>query len=232
MSSMSMSELAGMCTMPRSQAELHVLAHAHPERGHLAAAVDGGVGDLLDAVEVAGEAGRDDAPIAVLGEQRAQHAARRCVSLGAYPASSAFVESASRTRMPSVLASWPMRARSVRRPSTGVRSSLKSPECRMTPCGVCTAMAWAWGTLWVTGMNSTSNGPIWTRSPSATACSSVRPEQAGLLDAVAGQAERQRRAVDREADLAQQELDARRRGPRDRGWRRGPRCARRSRAGT
>ena len=34
--------------------------------------------------------------------------------------------------------SWrsaPMRARSVRRPSTGVRSSLKSPECRITPCG-------------------------------------------------------------------------------------------------
>ena len=32
------------------------------------------------------------------------------------------------------------------------------------------------------------------------------PEQPGLLDAVAGQPERQRRAVDREADLAEQEL--------------------------
>ncbi len=77
--------------------------------------------------------------------------------------------------MPSVVAIVPMRARSVRRPSTGVRSSLKSPVCRMTPCGVCTAMAWAWGTEWVTGMNSTSNGPIIRRSPSATVISSVRP---------------------------------------------------------
>ena len=47
-----------------------------------------------------------------------------------------------------------------------------------------------------------------SRSPSATALSVGAPEQAGLLDPVAGQAERQRRAVDREADLAQQELDA------------------------
>ena len=60
---------------PEVQAELHVLAHAHPERGDLAAALDGGVGDLLDAVQVAGEAGRDDPPVAVAGEQR--RAARR-----------------------------------------------------------------------------------------------------------------------------------------------------------
>ncbi len=110
--------------------------------------------------------------------------------------------------MPSVLASSPMRARSVRRPSTGVRSSLKSPECRITPCGVCTAMAWAWGTLWVTGMNSTSKGPIWMRSPSVTVLSVGASEQPGFLDPVAGQAEGQRRAVDRQAHLAQQELDA------------------------
>jgi hypothetical protein len=55
------------------EAELHVLAHAQPERRHLAPAGHGGVGDLLDAVEVAGEAGRDDAPVAVLVEQRPQH---------------------------------------------------------------------------------------------------------------------------------------------------------------
>ena len=91
--------------------------------------------------------------------------------------------------MPAVRASSPMRARSVRRSSTGVRSSLKSPECRITPWLVCTAMACEWGTLWVTGMNSTSNGP----DPAALAVGHHvqrgAAEQAGLVDAVAGEAE-------------------------------------------
>ena len=45
------------------------------------------------------------------------------------------------------------------------------------------------GTEWVTGMNSTSQGPIRTRSPSATEMKSVRSAEAGLLDAVPGQAD-------------------------------------------
>ena len=84
------------------------------------------------------------------------------------PGSSALVESASSSRMPGSEASAPMRARSVRRPSTGWRSILKSPECRMIPCGVWKAVAKAWGTEWVTGMNSTSHGPMRRRSPSRT----------------------------------------------------------------
>ena len=84
------------------------------------------------------------------------------------PGSSALVESDSRSRIPSVRASSPKRGMSVRRPSTGCRSSLKSPECRITPCGVWNAMAIASGTECVTGMNSTSQPPIRTRSPSAT----------------------------------------------------------------
>ena len=76
------------------------------------------------------------------------------------------------------------------------------------PGGVCTAMAWAWGTLWVTGMNSTSNGPIRTPLAVGDGVQLGAPEQPGLLDAVAGEPERERRAVDRHADLAQQELDA------------------------
>ena len=67
-----------------------------------------------------------------------------------------------------------MRARSVSRPSTGVRSILKSPECRITPCGVWKAVANPCGTEWVTGMNSTSKGPIWRRSPSLTSTKSAR----------------------------------------------------------
>ena len=55
--------------------QAHVLAHRQPERGHLAAVGDGGVGDLLDAVDVAGEAGGDDPPPGLLGEHRVQHGA-------------------------------------------------------------------------------------------------------------------------------------------------------------
>ena len=77
--------------------------------------------------------------------------------------------------MPGSVARAPMRARSVRRPSTGVMSSLKSPEWRITPCGVWNAVAKPCGTEWVTGMNSTSNGPIRRRSPSRTGTSRVRP---------------------------------------------------------
>ena len=100
------------------------------------------------------------------------------------PGSSALVESDRSSRMPSVRASSPMRDRSVRRPSTGCRSSLKSPECRITPCGVWKAMAMASGTEWVTGMNSTSQAPIRTRSPSrhrdeAGLAGQARPRRSG-----------------------------------------------------
>ena len=79
-------------------------------------------------------------------------------------------------------------------------------------------MAWACGTEWVTGMNSTSNGPISTTLAVGDRCACRSwPSRPGLLDAVAGQPERERRAVDRQrvvaevADavvVAQQVLDA------------------------
>ena len=91
------------------------------------------------------------------------------------PGRSALVLSeSSMSTPPGRLAISPNRARSVRRPSTGVRSILKSPLCRIVPCGVWYAAAKAWGTEWVTGMNSTSKGPIWRRSPSRTGISCVR----------------------------------------------------------
>ena len=58
------------------------------------------------------------------------------VSEGVKPGSSALVESASSRRIPGSEAIAPIRARSVRRPSTGWRSILKSPQWRMTPWGV------------------------------------------------------------------------------------------------
>ena len=53
----------------------HVLLHAQPERGDDASGGHRGVHDLLDPVEVAGEAGRDDAAIGLLHEQLPQHTA-------------------------------------------------------------------------------------------------------------------------------------------------------------
>jgi hypothetical protein len=44
----------------------------------------------------------------------------------------------------------------------------------MVPWGVWKAVAKPWGTEWVTGMNSTSHGPMRRRSPSDTGISSVR----------------------------------------------------------
>ncbi len=86
---------------------------------------------------------------------------------------------------------WPMRARSVRRPSTGVRSSLKSPLWSTTPWAVWKARAKPLGTEWVTGMNSTSKGPILRRSPSRTGTSGGLLAEARLVEAVAGEAEGQ-----------------------------------------
>ncbi len=51
---------------------------------------------------------------------------------------------------------------------------MKSPEWRITPWGVWNAVANAWGTEWVTGMNSTSHGPIRRRSPSRTGTNCAR----------------------------------------------------------
>ena len=51
----------------------HVLLHAQTERGNHSTIRDGSIGDLLNAVQVAGEAGRDDAAALLLTEHTAQH---------------------------------------------------------------------------------------------------------------------------------------------------------------
>ena len=86
------------------------------------------------------------------------------VSERVLPGISELVESHSSSRTPSSQAMAPIRARSVRRPSTGFRSSLKSLECRITPWGVRMAEISPEGTEWVTGMNSQSNDPMLMRS--------------------------------------------------------------------
>src|SRR3954453_2600819 len=83
------------------------------------------------------------------------------------PGTSALVESDSSRSMPDA----PSRAkapRSVRTPSRGSWSILKSPVCTRTPAGVCTATARASGIEWFTEMNSQWNGPARWSSPAAT----------------------------------------------------------------
>ena len=122
-----------------------------------------------------------------------------------WPCWSALVESPSSSRTPSFWAMAPMTPRSVRRPSTGVRSSFQSPVWRIVPCGVWNAVAKPWGTEWVTGMNSQSNGP---NCPALVVLDHDHlgaVHEAGLVDAVGGEAEGERRADDRERQLPEQE---------------------------
>ena len=226
MSSMSTSDEVGDVQQAHLAGQPHVLLHRQAEGGDLAAERDGGVGDLLHAVDVAGEAGDDDAAALVLVEEVVEHRADALLAAGV--AVAVGVGGVAQQQADALVVGDAPRCgpRSVSRPSTGVRSSFQSPVCMITPCGVWNAVAKPCGTEWVTGMNSTSNGPILRRSPSTTGISSVLVEQPRLLDAVPGQAERERRAVDRERQLAQQEARGRRRGPRGRGWR----CSRSTRS--
>ncbi len=83
------------------------------------------------------------------------------------PGRSALVESLSKSRTP-----WRPRAaragRSVGWPSTGVGSSLKSPECSTIPSGVSKAMAAACGTEWLTLISWKRKGPRLTQRSNST----------------------------------------------------------------
>ena len=88
-------------------------------------------------------------------------------SAGVKPGTSALVESTRKRSMPSS----PRRAkarRSVRRPSSGSWSILKSPVCSTVPAAVLIATASASGMEWLTAKNSRPNSSSCMRSPSAT----------------------------------------------------------------
>ena len=67
--------------------------------------------------------------------------------------------------------------RSVARPSTGAGSSLKSPECTISPAGVSIARPTPPGMLCATGTVSTAKGPRAMRSPSPSGTSRARPSR-------------------------------------------------------
>ena len=66
--SMSAKERSGIVSMPRSRAMPTFFIIERPSSATLRPACDGGVGELLDAVHVAREAGHDD-PTAPLGDE-------------------------------------------------------------------------------------------------------------------------------------------------------------------
>ena len=106
--------------------------------------------------------------------------------------------------MPSVAAIWPMRARSVRRPSTGFRSILKSPAVEHHALGS------------VKGEGEAARHRVrhrdeldLERADLAALTVADRHEgrllpETSLVQAVAGEAEREARAVDRGVDVAHQ----------------------------
>ena len=73
---------SGMRSRPMERASATFLPIDRPEGGHGPPVGDGGVGDLLDPVDVAGEAGHDDPLVGVGGEELGQHRARPALAVG------------------------------------------------------------------------------------------------------------------------------------------------------
>ena len=193
---------------PEVVPELHVLAHAQPERGDLAPAGDGGVGDLLDAVEVAGEAGRDDPPVAVLVEERAQD-----------PPDAALARGVAGLLGVRRVAQQHADALGLGDLADAGEVGAAVVDRRQVELEVARVQDHALRRVHGDGVgvgDAVGDGDELDVERRRCGCGRRRldgverraPEQAGLLDAVAGQPERQRRAVDRHADLAEQELDA------------------------
>ena len=167
---------------------------------------DRGLGDLLHAVEVRREARDDEPAVGVVAEQRRASLSPTVDSDGVKPGRSALVESESRRRIPPPRrAISPRSARSVVRPSTGREVELEVAGVQdRARRRVVRGRRTRAGTECVTGTNSQSNGPIRRRSPSCDRDQLGAAEHPGFLDAVAGEAERQLRAVDRHRDVAEQ----------------------------
>ena len=124
-------------------------------------------------------------------------------SSGVKPGTSALVESTMNRSTPSS----PRRAnsrRSVRRPSSGSWSILKSPVASTVPARVLIATASASGIEWLTAMNSRSNGPIRSCWPSVTV-RRVRLD-AVLLELRLDEREGQRRADQGDVGAQAQEV--------------------------
>ena len=186
-------------------AHAHVLLHAQPERGDDATVGDRRVGDLLDAVQVAGEAGGDDPPAAsarrtvraaprrrwsraargrLLGVGRVGHQQPDAL-VGRDRADAGEVGAAAVDRREVELEVAGVQddtLRRVHRDRVGVRHRVGDGD--------------------ELDVERADHPPLAVLDDDQVGLA----QQPGLLDAVAGQAERDRRAVDREAQFAQQVL--------------------------
>ena len=109
--------------------------------------------------------------LSVLWRKMLSSASPTVRSDGVYPGCSTLVDSHIKSSTPS-LPIWESRFRSMISPSTGVVSSLKSPECRTVPAGVRMARQQESAMEWFTRMNSTVKFPTFTESPASTGTNS------------------------------------------------------------
>ena len=206
-SSMSTSAWSGMRSRPIVAGQPHVLLHRQAERRHLAPERHGGVGDLLHPVHVAGEAGDDDAPALVLVEQVVEHLAHRALAAGV-------------TGLVGVGRVAEQQADAVARRERADAGQVGEPAVDRREVELEVARVQDRALRRVEGGGEAVRHRVGHRDeldlarPDAPALAVAHRdqlgavEQPGLLDAVAGQAERERRAVDRERQLAQQVAEA------------------------
>ena len=185
----------------------HVLLHRHAERGDRAVEGDGGVGDLLDAVDVAGEAGDDDAPALVRVEQVVEHGADALLAAGV--AVRVGVGGVPQQQADALVAGDGAHAGQVG------EAAVDRGEVELEVAGVQDHALRRVERGGEAVGHRVGDGDELDVERADLAALAVGDgdevgvaEQARLLDAVLGQPERERRAVDRERQLAQQVREA------------------------
>jgi hypothetical protein len=145
--------------------DVHVLHHGASHEHRPATHLGRGVQHLLDAMHVRREGGNHHQPggLAHLLGQRVTDD-----PFGRHVARDVGVGGVGQQQVHAFVAQ-PSEVRQVRgSPSTGVWSSLKSPVCTTSPCGVRNANAQPSGMEWLTCTTSTTNGPCSIVSAGAT----------------------------------------------------------------
>jgi hypothetical protein len=199
--------MVGDAQQPHLPGQADVLLHRQAERRHLAAEGHGRVGDLLDPVDVAGEAGDDDAPALVLVEQVVEDLAHRGLAAGV----------AGLVRVGGVAQQQPDAVARGERPDAGQvgEPAVHRREVELEVAGVQDrALGRVEGGGEAVGHRVGHGDELDVARPDAAALAVGHRDQLGvvedpgLLDAVARQAQRERRAVDRERQLPQQVAEA------------------------
>ena len=134
----------------------HVAHHGAPHEGDPSVVQGGGVEDLLDAVDVAGEGGHDDLPVGV-GEDVVQDLAD--LTLMAHHARDLGVGGVHAEQVHALLTETGEGTQVRDAPVDGQGVILKSPVASTLPASVRIMTAMASGMEWLTATNSRSKGP-------------------------------------------------------------------------